>query len=127
MATITGTATLGATITQSKVTTSGDVSTSLTTTVKEELTYKNGTAAASLDLIYNNTFTTSIPIVIDLTALPDNVIPGQTNNFARVREFIVINQNTSNDLKVFAGVSNGWSVLPPAIQPPTVEIGRAHV
>jgi hypothetical protein len=127
MATISGSVSLSATLTQSKVTTSGDVSTNLTTTVKESLTYKNGTAAAQLDLLYNNTYTISGTTTIDLTALADNVTPGVTNSFARVREFIVINQSSSNDLKVYQAASNGWASLPPSGNPLYARAGNGVV
>jgi hypothetical protein len=92
---------------------------SIPATISSNLSYANGTGSNAVDTLYAKqiALVASTPQTIDLTSLTDPA--GNSINFARVREFIV--QNTSstagNDVKVEAGASNGWSVLPPSSNP----------
>lgn len=86
--------------------------------LSSNLSYANGTASNQVDTIYAKTLTLSgATTTIDLTSLTDPA--GNSINFARVREFIVVNTATTAgyDVKVEAGASNGWAVLPPSTSP----------
>jgi hypothetical protein len=83
-------------------------------TISSNLSYANGTASSQVDTIYAKTITlVATTQTIDLTSLTDPA--GNSINFARVREFIVINQATTAgfDLKVEAGASNPVIFIPP--------------
>jgi hypothetical protein len=76
------------------------------------LSYTNGTASNQVDTIYAKTFSlASTTQTIDLTSLTDPA--GNSINFARVREFIVVNTSTTAgyDLEVYSGSSNGWAPI----------------
>lgn len=91
---------------------------SVPATISSNLSYANGTASNQIDTIYAKALTLSgATTTIDLTSLTDPA--GNSANFARVREFIVVNTSTTAgfDVKVEAGASNGWSVLPPSTSP----------
>jgi hypothetical protein len=88
---------------------------SIPATVSSNLSYANGTASNQVDTIYAKTVTLAATTqTIDLTSLTDPA--GNSINFARVRELIVVNTSTAAgfDLKVEAGASNGVAFLPPA-------------
>ena len=88
---------------------------SIPATISSNLSYANGTASNQVDTIYAKTITLAATTqTIDLTSLTDPA--GNSINFARVREFIIVNTATSAsfDLKVEAGASNGVIFLPPA-------------
>jgi hypothetical protein len=83
--------------------------------ISSNLSYANGTASNQVDTLYAKTITlASTTQTLDLTSLTDPA--GNSINFARVREFIVVNNATTAgyDLKVEAGASNGVIFLPPA-------------
>lgn len=87
-------------------------------TVSSTLSYGNGTASNQVDTLYAKQLTlTGATQTIDLTSLTDPA--GNSINFARVRELIVVNTATTAgyDVKVEAGASNGWAVLPPSSAP----------
>jgi hypothetical protein len=83
-------------------------------TVSSNLSYANGTASNQVDTIYAKTITlASTTQTIDLTSLTDPA--GNSINFARVREFIIVNPDATagHDLKVEAGSSNPVIFIPP--------------
>jgi hypothetical protein len=87
---------------------------SIPATISSNLSYANGTLSNQVDTIYAKTITLAgTTQTIDLTSLTDPA--GNAINFARVREFIVVNSATSAgfDLKVEAGSSNPVIFIPP--------------
>lgn len=88
-------------------------------TVVSNFQYTNATTGAgTCDQLYEKQLTlAAAATTISLQALTDPA--GNTINMARVREFIVTNLSTTagQDVKVEAGTTNGWSVLPPSTQP----------
>lgn len=91
---------------------------SIPATVSANLSYANGTASNQVDTIYSKQITLSATTTtLNLTTLTDPA--GNSINFARVREFIVVNTSSTAgyDVKVEAGASNGWSPLPPSTSP----------
>lgn len=78
--------------------------------------YTNATTGAlTVDQIHAKVYTLAASATtIDLTSLLD--LNGAAMNFTRVRDFIVVNNDTtvSHVVKVSQGASNGWSFLPPA-------------
>lgn len=92
----------------------------ITVNVSRNYTYTNSNAGGSgvVDQLYAKQLTLSAAATtINLTSLTD--VGGNTIDFARVREFVVENLNTTigQDCKVEAGAANGWSVLPPSTNP----------
>lgn len=78
--------------------------------------YLNATTGANtVDQIHGKVYslTTSTPTTIDLTSLLD--MNGNSMNFVRVRDFIVVNNdsNSTHTVQVSCGASNGWPFLPP--------------
>jgi hypothetical protein len=74
--------------------------------------YTNGTGAGQVDLIYGVSLSlASTTQTIDLTSLTD--LNGGAVNFARVREFFVLNTagTAGFDLVISGGASNPWSKL----------------
>jgi hypothetical protein len=91
---------------------------SIPANINSGFTYANGTASGQVDTIYAAKLTLSgATQTIDLTNLTDPANNAIT--FARVREFIVQNtaSTASYDVKVEAGGTNGWAVLPPSTAP----------
>ena len=92
-------------------------------------TYTNGTATGQVDTIYAKTLTLSgATTTLNLNSgLTDPA--GNSVVFARVREFIITNTATtaSYDVKVEAGASNGWAVLPPSTAPVYARYGGGSI
>ena len=91
---------------------------SIPATISSNLSYTNGTASNQVDTIYAKQLTLAgATTTIDLTSLTDPA--GVSVNFARVREFIVVNTSTTAgfDVKVESGASNGWAPLPASTDP----------
>lgn len=81
--------------------------------------YTNATTGAlTVDQIHAKVYTlAATPTTIDLTSLLD--LNGASMNFARVRDFIVYNADTTtaNVCNVYKGASNGWTYLPASTGP----------
>lgn len=91
---------------------------SIPLSISSNTAYINGTSSGQVDTVYAKTITLAATTqTIDLTSLVDPA--GNSINFARVREFVVANNDPTagHDLKVEAGASNGWAVLPPLATP----------
>ena len=82
-------------------------------------TYTNATTGAlTIDQIHAKVYSLAgTTTTIDLTSVLD--LAGNSMNFARVRDFIVYNQDTttSHIVNVYKGASNGWSYLPASTGP----------
>lgn len=91
----------------------GITSNTLAQTLGINTQYTTGTGSKQVDSIYAATLTLSATATtLDLTNLTDPA--GNSVNFARVREFIVVNQATTAgfDVNVLQGAANGWSPFP---------------
>ena len=88
------------------------------------VTYTNGTAAGQVDTIYGKSLTVNATaLAIDLTSVTD--LNGASVTFARAREFILFNPDTTagHDVQVYQGASNGWAPLGTSSNP---QIARAN-
>jgi len=80
--------------------------------------YTNGTGSLQVDTIHAKPYLLSAATTqIDLTSLLD--LFGGTANFARVREFVVFNPDTTSthDVKIYQGASNPWVMVPTSGSP----------
>lgn len=76
------------------------------------LNYTNGTASNQVDTVYAKSVSLAATTqTLALNSLTDPA--GNTINFARVRELIIINTSAvaGCDLQVYQGTSNGWAPL----------------
>ncbi len=86
--------------------------------ITANLNYSNGTGSNQVDTIYGASLSLAgTTTTLNLQSLTDP--SGASIDFARVRELIVINPSTTAgyDVKVEAGASSGWTVLPPSSNP----------
>lgn len=86
------------------------------------ISYANGTGVGQVDTIYARSLTLAgTTTTLDLTNLTDPV--GNTISFARVREFIVTNADTTaaHTVKVSGAASNGVTFLPINTAPLTLQ------
>jgi hypothetical protein len=99
-------------------------------TPQAKVTYANGTGAGLCDLAYALpvALVASTPQTFDLTSGLTG-IGGEALNFARVREFIVYNPDTTagHDVGVYHGASNGWAALPASGNPLYARAGGGSI
>jgi len=84
----------------------------------DTINYATGTGSGATDLEYAAKITLAATTqTIDLTSLTSP--SGAAVNFARVREFIVYNPDTTagHDIKVEGGASNPWAFVAPSTAP----------
>jgi hypothetical protein len=114
-ATISGQVSFGASFQQ---TVAGLVTYQIPLTISSGTSYGNGTSSGNVNLAYAAQLTLAgSPTTLNLQSITDP--SGASITFARVREFVIQNTATTAgyDVKVEAGSSNGWSVLPPSTSP----------
>jgi hypothetical protein len=96
--------------------------------VNATVTYTNGTASLQCDTLHSKVYTLSATTTtIDLTSLTDP--NGNSINFARVRELLAFNVDTTagHDVGIYHGASNGWAQLPASANPLYCRYGGGRI
>jgi hypothetical protein len=88
----------------------------------------SGTGDGQVDLPFGMPVTlTGAAQTFDLTAMTDQI--GVVRNFARVREFVIYNTDTTagHQVNIYRASSNGWNFLPTATSPMVLTIDGGQI
>jgi hypothetical protein len=80
--------------------------------------YASGVGPGQVDTLYARSLVLAgAPVTVDFAAVND--VSGAPVSFARIREFVayVTDPAATHVVNVYAGASNGWSVVPPSTSP----------